>query len=60
MPLRFYFTKRNKWLSAHPLPMHMGSHSFKIICITYHRNSMPCRVASAQTIYVTSRKEDRD
>lgn len=34
--------------------MHMGSHSFKIICPMYRR-----RVIGSQTIYVTSRKEDR-
>lgn len=34
--------------------MHMGSHSVKIICPMYRR-----RVISSQTIYITSRKEDR-
>lgn len=44
---------------AHSLPMHVGSHSFEIICITYRRSSMPGRVSRAQPIPVTFRKADR-
>ena len=44
---------------ARSLPMHAGSHSFEIICITCCRSPMPGRVSRAQPISATFRKADR-
>lgn len=43
---------------ARSLPMHVGSHSFEITCITCCRSPMPGRVSRAQPISVTFRKAD--